>query len=90
MAHGQDAHGRTPDLSHAQTMHGDAQQLDDVHEGEREGEAPVGTVDTQRDRIVPFGIQRHQLGRDPGRRHVVQRAGQYHHPLREEPLGQAL
>jgi hypothetical protein len=77
-------------LSHAQGAHRYPQQLDDVHDGEGERHTPVRAVDAQGHRPIPLGVERHQLGRDPGGHHVVQRTVQDDHPLLEEPLGQRL
>ena len=85
-----DTHCAGSDLAEAQGVHGDPQELDHVHEREREGQAPVTAVDAEGDGLVAFRIERHELGRGARRGEVVERTVQQHDALLEEPAGQQL
>ena len=84
-AHGDHPDAPAADLAQAQGPHRHPHQLDHVHQRQGRGEGRLATVDPQGHRIVAVGIERHQLGRDPGDRHVVERTVQEHHPLGQEP-----
>ena len=71
-AHSQHADGRSCGLAHARCPHRYAQQVDDVHEGQRRRQRPVGAVDLEMNRAITQGIQRHQLGSHPVGHLVVQ------------------
>ena len=89
-AHRHHADGTGAHLPEAQRAHGHAHQLDHVHERERRRQLGLAAVDPQGDGLVALGVERHQLGRDPGHGQVVERAVQQHHPLGQQPARQEL
>ena len=85
---GKDPDGGAPHGADAERLDLNADQLDDVHKGQRGIELAVGAAQLEADRLVVLGVERHELDGRSSRCFVVQPSGHDDHPSLEEIVTQ--
>jgi Lrp/AsnC family leucine-responsive transcriptional regulator len=80
------AERRAGDLAARPGVHGDADRVEDAHDGQRGGEAGGQVLQLEPDRVVPLGVQGEQLRGQARRRLVVEVAVRHHDAPLQQPL----